>query len=66
MRPHPGKVNTQVKTISFTTEKLMAEILRTAPTPIIAVVLAWVVETGSPNTELINRQMDAAMSAEKP
>ena len=64
--PHPGKVSTQVSTISFTTEKLMADILFTAPTPIIAVVLAWVVDTGMPKVELKNRQRDAAISAEKP
>ena len=47
--PQPGKVNTQVSTMSFTTPKLMAERRFTAPTPIMAVVLVCVVETGMPN-----------------
>lgn len=37
--PQPGKVRTQVRTISFTTPQLTAESLRAAPTPIMAVVL---------------------------
>ena len=40
--PQPGKVNTQVSTMSFTTPKLMAERRFTAPTPIMAVVLVCV------------------------
>ncbi len=44
MIPQPGKVSIQVKPISLTTERLIAENLLTAPTPIIAVVFACVVE----------------------
>ena len=66
MSPQPGNVTIQVTAISLTTEKLIAEILLTAPTPIIEVVFAWVVETGMPNTELIKRDTDAARSAENP
>ena len=51
MRPHPGKVSTQVRHISFTTPKLIALMLFTAPTPIIAVVFAWVVDTGKLSKE---------------
>ena len=64
--PHPGKVSTQVSTISLTTPKLMADTRLTAPTPIIDVVFAWVVETGSPNTEQKTSESEEAMSAEKP
>ena len=66
IRPQPGKVSSQVMPISLTTEKLMAERRLTAPTPMMAVVLAWVVETGMPKTELISRLTEAARSAEKP
>lgn len=48
MRPQPGKVKIQVSTISFTTPKLMAEIRFTAPTPMMALVFVWVVDTGIP------------------
>ena len=50
MRPQPGKVNTQVSIMSRTTPKLMAERRRTAPTPMMALVLVCVVETGMPST----------------
>ena len=66
IKPQPGKVSIQAETISFTTEKLMAEILLTAQAPMIEVVFAWVVETGMPNTELKRRATDAAISAENP
>ena len=38
MNPQPGKVSTQVSTISFTTPQFTLESLLAAPTPIIAVV----------------------------
>ena len=52
--------------ISLTTEKLIADNRLTAPTPIIAVVLACVVDTGIPNIELNNKEIEAAISAENP
>ena len=64
--PHPGKVNSQVSTISFTTPKLIAETRFTAPTPMIEVVFAWVVETGRLNIEQNKSEIAAAISAEKP
>ena len=64
--PHPGKVRTQVSTISFTTPKLMADTRFTAPTPMMDVVFAWVVDTGRLNTEQNKRDNAAAMSAENP
>lgn len=39
---------------------------REAPTPMMAVVFVWVVETGIPNTEDKNKQIAAVTSAEKP
>ena len=37
-----------------------------APTPMMAVVFVWVVETGIPNTEAKNKHIAALKSAEKP
>ena len=66
MSPHPGKVNTQVSIMSFTTPKLMAESRFTAPTPMMALVLVWVVDTGIPNRLESSRQAAAARSAANP
>ena len=52
--------------MSFTTPKLMADRRFTAPTPMMAVVFAWVVDTGMPNTELKSSEREAAIPAEKP
>ena len=56
MRPHPGKVKIQVSIISLTTLKLMADSRLTAPTPMMALVLVWVVDTGMPNRLEYSRQ----------
>ena len=66
MTPQPGKVSTQVSTISLTTDQLTEESRLAAPTPMMAVVLVWVVLTGKLAREEINRQPAAARSAEKP
>ena len=66
MIPQPGKVSIHVRTISLTTPKSIADKRLTAPTPIIAVVLVCVVETGMPHTELMIKHSEAAISAEKP
>lgn len=66
INPHPGKVNIQVRTISRTTEKLIAESLLAAPTPMIALVLVWVVETGIPKTDEMRRHTEAEISALNP
>ena len=66
MSPQPGKVSTHVRHISLTTPKLMALTFLTAPTPIRAVVLACVVETGRLNSEQRSSDDEAARSAEKP
>ena len=55
-----------VSIMSFTIPKLMAEILFTAPTPIIALVFVWVVDTGIPNRLEKRRHIAPARSAEKP
>ena len=56
IRPQPGNVNTHVSTMSRTTPKLMALMRLTAPTPMMALVLVCVVETGIPNTLESSRQ----------
>ena len=66
MIPQPGKVSIQVSTISFATLQFTERTLFAAPTPIMAVVFAWVVETGKPVSEQTSKAMVAAMSAEKP
>ena len=65
-RQQPGKVNTHVKTKSFTIPHFTYETLLATPTPSIAVVFVCAVLTGRPNEEAINRQADAAVSAAKP
>ena len=64
--PQPGNVKIHVSIMSFTIPKLMAEILFTAPTPIIALVFVWVVDTGIPNRLEKRRHIAPARSAEKP
>jgi len=61
--PQPGNVSTHALTISFTTPQLTFESLLAAPTPIIDVVFVWVVLTGNPKTEAINRLSAEAISA---
>ena len=48
--PQPGKVSTQVSSISFTVPQLTEESRLEAPTPMMAVVFVWVVLTGTPVT----------------
>ena len=45
-KPQPGKVSTHARVISPTIFQLTAEIRLEAPTPMMAVVLVWVVLTG--------------------
>ena len=66
MSPQPGKVNTQVSTMSRTTPKFIALMRFTAPTPMMALVLVCVVLTGMPPTLESRRQKAAERSAEKP
>jgi len=46
-----GMVKTQVQTIFLATPQWIAENFVTAPTPMIAPVMVWVVETGAPMRE---------------
>ena len=66
MAPHPGNVSAHVSPISFTTPQFTLDSRRAAPTPIMAVVLVCVVETGMPVSEESSRQAAPAMSAAKP
>ena len=52
--------------MSRTTPKLIADSLRTAPTPMMALVLVCVVETGMPSTVITSRHSALDRSAEKP
>ena len=64
--PQPGKVRSHVKAISLITSGLMLLLDLEKPAPIIAVVLAWVVETGKPKTVLKSKATAPDKSAEKP
>ena len=64
--PQPGNVKIQVSIISFTTPKLMADRRFTAPTPMMALVFVWVVDTGIPETLASSKQKAPARSAENP
>ena len=64
--PHPGKVIRQVSTISFATPQLTDRNLFAAPTPMIAVVFACVVETGIPVSEHTRSPAVAEISAANP
>ena len=66
MMPQPGNVNTQVSIMSLTTPKLMADRRLTAPTPMMALVLVCVVDTGMPSTVISSRHSALDRSAEKP
>lgn len=52
--------------MSLTNPHLTLDKFFAAPTPIIAVVFTWVVLTGNPNIEAMNKLITAAKSAENP
>ena len=52
--PDAGMVITQAITIELATFHLTADARRAAPTPIIAPVMVWVVETGTPSHVAMN------------
>ena len=66
MRPQPGKVKIQVRTISLQTPQLTERTSLAAPAPMMAAVFVWVVETGRPVTVAMNSEIVALMEAEKP
>ena len=49
MMPEAGMVMTQAMTMPLATFQRTADTLRAAPTPMIAPVMVWVVETGMPS-----------------
>jgi len=49
MNAEQGMVSTHAQTILSATPHRTADNLRVAPTPMIAPVIVWVVETGMPN-----------------
>ena len=66
MSPHPGNVSIHVNAMSFTTPQLTLDSLRAAPTPMMAVVFVWVVDTGMPVSDERSRHPAPAISAAKP
>ena len=61
-----GKVSTHVVTIWRLTDQFTAESRRVAPTPMIAVPMVWVVDSGTPKREASKIAVLAAVSAAKP
>src|SRR5262245_58372867 len=62
----PGTVNTQAQTTLPATPQRTADTLRTVPTPTIAPVMVWVVETGMPSAVAPNSVAAPAVSAQQP
>src|SRR5512132_648612 len=61
-----GMVRTQAQTIRPATPQRTADSRRVEPTPTIAPVMVWVVETGTPRKVARYNEQAAAVSAEKP
>src|ERR1700754_3610793 len=59
-------VMTQAYTIELATFQRTAETRRAAPTPTIAPVMVWVVETGTPRKVAMNRVIAPPVSAQNP
>ena len=59
-------MTTQAMTISVVTFQRTAETRRAAPTPMIAPVMVWVVETGTPSQVAANSVIAPPVSAQKP
>ena len=55
MAPAIGMVITQATAMPRATPQRTAEARRAAPTPMIAPVMVWVVETGTPRPVAMNR-----------
>src|SRR6266699_5559792 len=66
MRAAAGIVITQAITIRCATFQRTADALLAAPTPTIAPVIVWVVETGMPRPVARNNVIDPAVSAQTP
>src|SRR5882724_4081293 len=61
-----GMVITQAYTIELATFQRTAETRRAAPTPTMAPVMVWVVETGTPSKVAMNRVAAPPVSAQNP
>ncbi len=61
-----GIVMIQAVTMGRTVPHWTAEDPRVAPTPMIAPVIAWVVETGTPNAVMNDRTTPPDVSAQNP
>jgi hypothetical protein len=66
IRAEAGIVTIQAHTIRLATPQRTAEKRWTAPTPTMAPVMVWVVETGIPAKAVPNKVMAPALSAQKP
>ena len=64
--PQTGKVRTQAATICPATPQRTAEKRLELPTPMIEVLIVWVVLRGIPNTDAIWIAVAAPVSAAKP
>ena|SRR5437762_1274826 len=62
----PGIVSSQAQTIRLATRHLTAESRTVDPTPVIAPVIVWVVDTGIPNDVAPKRVIAPAVSAQNP
>ena len=61
-----GMVRIQATTMLPATPQRTAEVRRAAPTPMIAPVMVWVVETGMPSCAAVTRMVADAVSAANP
>ena len=59
-----GMVQTQAQTMLLATPQRTAEARRMAPTPTMAPVMVWVVETGMPSQVAANRVIAPAVLAQ--
>src|SRR3954449_10025826 len=66
MPAEAGIVITQAYTIELATFQRTAETRRAAPTPTMAPVMVWVVETGTPRKVAMNSVAAPPVSAQKP
>src|SRR6188508_650037 len=61
-----GMVSTHAQTMRWATPHFTAEMRLVAPTPMMAPVMVWVVETGMPESVATARVMAPEVSAQKP
>ena len=66
MMPDAGIVTIQAITMLPAIPHRTAEVRRAAPTPIIAPVMVWVVDTGTPSPVAMNKVIAPPVSAQNP